>query len=100
MDFRIDLRKKSFLRQLFEKSINEIYIFYPKSLKFFAVNHTARKNLGSSSKELSAMTPVDLKLEMSVDRFKRLLEPLISGEKGEVFPLKLSIAEKTALFIL
>ncbi|PMP84994.1 MAG: hypothetical protein C0174_05720 [Thermodesulfobium narugense] len=84
MDFRIDLRKKSFLRQLFEKSINEIYIFHPKSLKFFAVNQAARKNLGFSSEDLSNMTPVDLKLEMSVDRFKRLLEPLIKGEKGSI----------------
>ncbi|MEO1784252.1 diguanylate cyclase [Thermodesulfobium sp. 4217-1] len=84
MDFRIDLRKKSFLRQLFEKSINEIYIFHPKSLKFFAVNQAARKNLGFSSEDLSNMTPVDLNPEMSVDRFKRLLEPLIKGEKGSI----------------
>ena len=84
LDFKIDLRKKSFLRQLFEKSINEIYIFHPKSLKFYAVNQAARMNLGFSSEDLSNMTPVDLKPEMSVDLFKKLLDPLIRGEKGTV----------------
>jgi hypothetical protein len=32
--------------RLFENSLNELYIFHPKSLKFVAVNRVARKKSG------------------------------------------------------
>ena len=39
--------------RLFENSLNELYIFHPKSLKFVAVNRAARKNLGYTIEELT-----------------------------------------------
>jgi PAS domain S-box-containing protein len=76
-------RAKMFER-LFENSLNELYIFHPKSLKFVAVNRAARENLGYTIEELSTMTPIDLKLEFDMDGFQKLLNPLVSGKQEQV----------------
>lgn len=70
--------------RLFENSLNELYIFYPKSLKFVAVNRAARKNLGYTIEELNTMTPLDLKPELDLQSFRELLVPLVSGEQEQV----------------
>jgi diguanylate cyclase (GGDEF)-like protein/PAS domain S-box-containing protein len=70
--------------RLFENSLNELYIFYPKSLKFVAVNRVARKNLGYTIEELNTMTPLDLKPELDLQSFRELLVPLVSGEQEQV----------------
>ncbi|WP_206707978.1 PAS domain S-box protein [Koleobacter methoxysyntrophicus] len=70
--------------RLFENSLNELYIFHPKSLKFVAVNRAARKNLGYTIEELNTMTPLDIKPEFDIESFRRLLNPLASGEQERV----------------
>lgn len=70
--------------RLFENSLNELYIFHPKSLKFVAVNRVARKNLGYTIEELNTMTPLDLKPEFDLESFQKLLNPLVSGEQEQV----------------
>jgi len=70
--------------RLFENSLNELYIFHPKSLKFVAVNRAARKNLGYTIEELNTMTPLDLKPELDLQSFRELLVPLVSGEQEQV----------------
>lgn len=70
--------------RLFENSLNELYIFHPKSLKFVAVNRAARKNLGYTIEELNTMTPLDLKPELDLQSFRELLAPLVSGEQEQV----------------
>jgi len=70
--------------RLFENSLNELYIFHPKSLKIFAVNRVARKNLGYTIEELKAMTPLDLKPEFNLESFQKLLNLLVSGEQEQV----------------
>ncbi|MDI6707450.1 MAG: PAS domain S-box protein, partial [Bacillota bacterium] len=70
--------------RLFENSLNELYIFHPKSLKFVAVNRAARKNLGYTIEELNTMTPLDLKPEFDMESFQKLLNPLFSGEQEQV----------------
>jgi len=70
--------------RLFENSLNELYIFYPKSLKFVAVNRVARKNLGYTIEELNTMTPLDIKPEFDMESFQKLLNPLVSGEQEQV----------------
>ncbi|WP_420825493.1 response regulator [Thermanaerosceptrum fracticalcis] len=70
--------------RLFENSLNELYIFHPKSLKFVAVNRAARKNLGYTIEELNTMTPLDLKPELNLQSFRELLSPLVSGEQEQV----------------
>lgn len=70
--------------RLFENSLNELYIFHPKSLKFVAVNRVARKNLGYTIEELNTMTPLDIKPEFDMESFQKLLNPLVSGEQEQV----------------
>jgi diguanylate cyclase (GGDEF)-like protein/PAS domain S-box-containing protein len=70
--------------RLFEKSLDELYIFHPESLKFVAVNRAARNNLGYTSEELKTMTPLDLKPEFNLESFRKLLQPLLSGEQEQL----------------
>ncbi|MDI6601200.1 MAG: PAS domain S-box protein [Thermoanaerobacteraceae bacterium] len=70
--------------RMFENSLDELYIFHPKSLKFVAVNRTARKNLGYTIEKLNTMTPLDLKPEFDLESFQKLLNPLFSGEEEQV----------------
>ncbi|WP_028992009.1 GGDEF domain-containing response regulator [Thermoanaerobacter thermocopriae] len=77
-------RELEFYKNLFEDSLNEIYIFHPETLKFIAVNRGARENLGYTEEELKEMTPVDLKPEFTVQSFKELLEPLAKGEQQQI----------------
>lgn len=70
--------------QLFENSLNELYIFHSNSLKFVTVNRAARKNLGYTTEELNTMTLLDLKPEFDLESFQKLLSPLLSGEQEQV----------------
>jgi diguanylate cyclase (GGDEF)-like protein/PAS domain S-box-containing protein len=67
------------LGQILEESRNEIYIFDANTLEFLNVNQGARNNLGYSMDELSGMTPVDIKPELSRETFNRKLAPLLDG---------------------
>ena len=72
------------LERLFENSLNELYIFHPKSLKFVTVNRAARKKLGYTIEELNTMTTLDIKPEFDMESFQKLLNPLVSGEQEQV----------------
>lgn len=64
------------LGAIVEDSVNEIYVFDAKTMKFEMVNHGARSNLGYSMEELAAMTPADIKPEFSDEAFLDMLAPL------------------------
>lgn len=72
------------LGRLLDKSSNEIYIFDADSLKFTHVNQGGRDNLGYNAQELSKMTAVDLKPEVSDEEFSALIEPLRNGASEQV----------------
>jgi len=72
------------LGRLLDKSSNEIYIFDAESLKFTHVNQGGRDNLGYSAQELSQMTAVDLKPEVSDEEFSALIEPLRNGTSEQI----------------
>lgn len=72
------------LGRIVEDSLNEIYTFDQKTLKFTGVNRGARKNLGFSMEELYKMTPVDIKHEFTKKSFSKMLQPLISGQKDQI----------------
>ena len=74
-----------FFRQIFERSVNEIYVFDADTLKFLHVNEGARRNLGYSMPELADMTPVDLKPEFDVESFGELIAPLRARSDALVF---------------
>ncbi|MCB1176770.1 MAG: PAS domain S-box protein, partial [Leptospiraceae bacterium] len=72
------------LTHAIEKSLNEIYIFNEKSLKFEFVNEGARNNLGYESDELSNMTPIEIKPLFDRGSFHKLLEQLNSGSETKI----------------
>ncbi len=80
---RIEERITGFV-QILEESLNEIYIFDPKTLRFLEVNKGARRNLGYSMEELSNFTPLDLKPELTPESFEKMIEPLRTGEKEKI----------------
>jgi len=74
----------SALSSILEKSLNEIYIFDAKTLKFIQVNYGARVNLGYKLDELSDLTPLDLKPEFTKTSFEKLIKPLRTGKKEKL----------------
>ncbi|MCP5007148.1 MAG: PAS domain S-box protein [Planctomycetes bacterium] len=87
--FLITERKKAHeyvasLAHILEESLNEIYIFDIKTLRFVEVNKGARQNLGYSMEELSSLTPLDLKPDFTTESFRKIIEPLRVGEKQKI----------------
>lgn len=72
------------LVSIVEHSLNEIYLFDTVYHRFIDANTAALNNTGYSLLELKQMTPLHLKLNLSEDQFSRLIDPLLSGEKGEI----------------
>ncbi len=80
---RIEEVNRGFDR-LIDSSINEIYIFNANNFRFSEVNKGARENLGYSMSELIKMTPLDIKPEITLTQFQRLIAPLRKGQKKTV----------------
>ena len=71
--------EKNHLATIFNDSLNEIYVFDAETLKFINVNRGALKNIGYTIKELTTMTPIDLKLNMDESFFRNTYaKPLLS----------------------
>ena len=70
--------------KIVENSLNEIFIFDAETLQFIEVNRGARKNIGYTSKELSKMTPVDLKPLFTKRKFNELLSPLKNNTQEKI----------------
>ena len=64
---------------IFNDSLNEIFIFDAKTLLFIDVNKGALKNIGYTLEELKAMTPVDIKPDLNNQQFQEILKPLLNG---------------------
>ena len=70
--------------QIFNESLNEIYVFDAESYVFINVNRGAQLNLGYNMEELKQMTVLDIKTDLSEKSFKRLIAPLIHKTKEKV----------------
>lgn len=70
------------LSQIFNDSLNEIYVFDAVTLRFVEVNQGACRNIGYTIDELHEMTPLDIKPEMNLNTFSSLLMPLRLGQKA------------------
>jgi len=66
---------------IFENSLNEIFVFDAETFKFIKVNKGACNNIGYTHEELSELTPIDIKPEVTYEMFIELAEPLRSGAK-------------------
>lgn len=64
---------------IFNESINEIYIYDSKTLLFRNVNRGALKNSGYSLEELKQMTPVDIKPAFNKSQYLKIITPLLNS---------------------
>lgn len=62
--------------EILNSSLNEIYVFHADTLRFVHANAGALANLQYSLDELSGLTPMDLKPELSAHDFAERVEPL------------------------
>ena len=72
------------LGRVIEESLNEIFVFDSKTLKFINVNKGARENLGYTLEELQNLTPLDIKPEFTQEQFKKLIQPLLTGKQNSL----------------
>jgi len=72
------------LQYIFENSLNEIFIFDAQTLNFVQVNRGARKNMGYSMSELSQMTPIDIKPDITREKFDAIVTPLKNKTKEKI----------------
>jgi PAS domain S-box-containing protein len=71
----------AWLRQAIARSLSEICLFDPDTLRILFANDGAVRNLGYSSEELLTMSMTDVKPTQSPATFKELLAPLAAGDQ-------------------
>jgi PAS domain S-box-containing protein len=69
-------QEKNHFAKIFLESLNEIYVFDTKTLKFINANHGAQNNIGYSLEELKTMTPLDIKPDYTESKFRKEIEIL------------------------
>ncbi|WP_235932892.1 sensor histidine kinase [Flagellimonas sediminis] len=70
--------------QIFDESLNEIYVFDAETFVFINVNRGAQLNLGYHLEELNRLSVLDIKPKLSMEVMKRLVAPLIGGKREKV----------------
>lgn len=70
--------------RIFDESLNEIFIFDAETYKFLNINKEAQRNIGYSFEELYTMTPVDIKPDLDISQFEKLISPLLNDETAKV----------------
>jgi PAS domain S-box-containing protein len=72
------------LLDIIEKSLNEVYVFNSTTLIFEYLNKGASQNIGYTLDEIKNMTPLDIKPQYTIERFKEMIQPLINLEKEKI----------------
>ncbi|MBM1106575.1 PAS domain S-box protein [Aurantibacter crassamenti] len=70
--------------QIFNESLNEIYVFDATTFKFINVNYGAQMNTGYSLEELRNLTPADIKPDFDEASFKTLLVNHFDGQEPKL----------------
>lgn len=68
--------ERNHFANIFHESLNEIYVFDAKTLKFLNVNFGAKKNLGYTLNELLEKTPLDLISKIDEIKYRKILKIL------------------------
>lgn len=62
-----------------------VFMFEPDNYRFIYVNQGAVNQIGCSRDKLLQMTPIDIKPHYDVNDFRKLVAPLVSGEKQSLY---------------
>ncbi|WP_340103481.1 response regulator [Rhodohalobacter sp. 8-1] len=69
------------LLTVIQNSLNEIYIFDCRTLKYRYLNEAALNNLGYDEDDVHEMTPIDINPYLETpDDFNRIIQPLLDGK--------------------
>lgn len=69
-------RERAWLHDVVARSLDEIYVFDPGTLRFRFANRGACRNLGYTLDELTGLTPLDLEPERTAEAFHSILQTL------------------------
>ena len=69
------------LWDIFNHSLNEIYVFDATSFEFIVVNQSALHNLGYTLDEMKHKHPWDIKADIDQEAFNSKIQPLLNGEQ-------------------
>ncbi|HSI78857.1 MAG TPA: PAS domain S-box protein [Lunatimonas sp.] len=75
---------RSQMANILENSLNEIYVFDTKELRFLYVNRGAILNIGYTLEELKRLTPYQIKPEFDELKFRDYLAPLLNDQKEQL----------------
>ncbi|MGB5419949.1 PAS domain S-box protein [Algibacter sp.] len=81
---KISEEERNHLATIFNESLNEIYVFDVKTLKFINVNHGAQKNIGYTLEALKGMTPLDIKPDKNRAEFRKIIDVLLKSNVEKV----------------
>jgi diguanylate cyclase (GGDEF)-like protein/PAS domain S-box-containing protein len=77
-------KERNKLVDIIERSLNEIVLFDAKTLLFTYANEGARRNLGYTLDQLTAMTPLDIKVNIDKAMLQRIFKPLLKRQKEQI----------------
>lgn len=91
-------------KHILDDTLDMLFLFEPDTLRFVYANRGAMESLGYTGEELLQMTPYQIKPLLSEAHFRKLIAPLLSGEKpsfgfetlcrrkdGTDFPVEISL---------
>lgn len=74
-------RERDRLLTVIQHSLNEIYVFDSKNLRFRYLNRAATTNLGYHYNEIGELTPYDINPQINNQReFNEIIQPLLEGK--------------------
>ena len=82
---RKEEEKRLHLLDILQKSLHEIYVIDPETLRFQYANDEGLRNLGYTSEEFQKFRPADIILDFDEDRFRRILESVEQSSKGRIY---------------
>ncbi len=74
-------QERAWLHDVVARSLNEVYVFDPETLRFRFANLGACRNIGYTQQELAGLTQLDIKPEFTEEAFRAMLEPLRTAER-------------------
>lgn len=74
-------RERAWLQDVISRSLNEVYVFDPDTLRFSFVNAGACRNMGYTLDELARLTPLDINPNFTESAFRTMIQPLLTGER-------------------
>ncbi len=78
-------RELNHFKTVLDKTLDCVFMFDPKSLRFTYVNQGAMKQIGYSEEEFLQMTPLDIKPEYTEAVFKKISTSLTEGATKSLF---------------